>query len=258
MKPGIPIAGGLVVLRASMVSIVAAVLLTVGCAAGHGQTRSMPSAVEARAVESAAGTDPAGVTHVVERGQTLWRIARAYGVELDELAQINRIEDPTDMKIGLQLFIPRAVAVLDVPPADIAAAPGPGEADWVWPVPDGPMLSGFGAPRRTHRHKGVDIGGRHGQPVLASRAGRVVYSGSGMRGYGKTIIVDHGDGTSTLYAHNSSLVAADGQRVTRGQRIARVGKTGNASTDHCHFEIRLGDRAVDPLLYLRSQREARR
>ena len=247
------------VLRASMVSIVAAVLLTVGCAAGHGQTpHSTPSTVEARAVESAAGTDPAGVTHVVERGQTLWRIARAYGVELDELARINRIEDPTDMKIGLKLFIPRAVAVLDVPPADIAAAPGPGEADWVWPVNDGAMLSGFGAPRRTHRHKGVDIGGRHGQPVLASRAGRVVYSGSGMRGYGKTIIVDHGDGTSSLYAHNSVLLVRLGERVEQGQSIARVGRTGNATTNHCHFEIRLNDRRVDPMRWLTPGRRAAR
>ena len=86
--------------------------------------------------------------------------------------------------------------------------------------------------------------------MVAAKSGRVVYSGAGMRGYGKTIILDHGQGYRSLYAHNSALLVRVGQRVDTGQSIARLGRTGNATTDHCHFEIRRNDVPVDPLLYV--------
>jgi lipoprotein NlpD len=119
-----------------------------------------------------------------------------------------------------------------------------------WPIADGKILSGFGVLRGGHRHKGIDIRGKAGQPVRAARTGRIVYSGSSLRGYGKTVIIDHGDDLQSLYAHNSTLLVTEGQRVARGQVIARVGRTGNASTEHCHFEIRRRDVAVDPLQHL--------
>ena len=77
-----------------------------------------------------------------------------------------------------------------------------------------------------------------------------------MRGYGNTVVVDHGDGLTTLYAHNSELLVRPGDTVTAGQRIARVGHTGNATTDHCHFEVRRGDAPVDPLRYVIPEIEA--
>jgi murein DD-endopeptidase MepM/ murein hydrolase activator NlpD len=120
------------------------------------------------------------------------------------------------------------------------------------------ILSYFGAPRRGHSHTGIDLGGARGDDVLAARAGRVVYSGAGMRGYGKTVIVDHGDGLVSLYAHNSELLVRTGDRVKQGDPIARVGRTGNATAEHCHFEIRRDDVPVDPLLYLYPPLEARR
>jgi murein DD-endopeptidase MepM/ murein hydrolase activator NlpD len=86
--------------------------------------------------------------------------------------------------------------------------------------------------------------------VLAAEAGRVVYAAGGMRGYGRTVIVDHGEGLRTLYAHNSELLVGEGQHVTRGQPIAHVGRSGNATADHCHFEVLRGDRPIDPLLVL--------
>jgi murein DD-endopeptidase MepM/ murein hydrolase activator NlpD len=208
-----------------------------------------------------------GVNHVVERGQTLWRIARTYGVDVDELARVNGISDSARLEVGQVLFIPNAKEALDVPPypapldsgATVPTAPDdPVGGGWIWPVQNGEILSYYGAPRRTHRHQGIDIRGRSGQPVRAARSGRVTYSGSGMRGYGKTVIIDHGNGLSTLYAHNSNLLVRKGERVERGETIARVGRTGNASTDHCHFEIRKRDRPVDPLTYLAPAREARR
>ena len=86
--------------------------------------------------------------------------------------------------------------------------------------------------------------------MLAVRSGRVLYSSS-MRDYGRTVILDHGDGLRSLYAHNSKLLVQKGQQVYRGQAIARVGRTGNATTEHCHFEIRRDEVPVDPLPYLR-------
>ncbi|HXV76050.1 MAG TPA: LysM peptidoglycan-binding domain-containing M23 family metallopeptidase [Candidatus Polarisedimenticolaceae bacterium] len=198
---------------------------------------------------------PAGVVHVVERGQTLWRIARTYEVEIGELARINGIADPTRIHTGQRVFVPGVDSLrVVVPPS---ASPVLAASAWAWPVEEGVLLSYFGAPRRSRDHQGVDIRARHGQPVVAARAGRVVYSGAGMRGYGKTVIIDHGDGISTLYAHNSALAVRVGQRVAQGERIARVGRSGNASSDHCHFEIRHQDRPVDPLPYL-ARSEARR
>ena len=237
-------------------------LVAVGCAGGGTRRPATTADVDASA-------SSIGVDHVVLRGQTLWRIAKVYGVEIEELARANGISDTSSLETGQVLFVPGTAEVLHVPaypaPLDSASAAtppekidDPGNAKWLWPVKQGEVLSYFGAPRRTHRHQGIDIRGRSGQPVRAARPGRVTYSGSGMRGYGKTVIVDHGHGLSSLYAHNSSLQVRKGQRVERGEIIAKVGRTGNASTEHCHFEIRRRDKPVDPLGYLRPTREARR
>lgn len=236
--------------------------------------RASDLAVERARVAAVRGGDRdtvGGVEHVVLPGQTLWRIAKAYGIAPLELARANGIEDPTRIDVGQRLFVPGAVVVRAVPPypaplersdpGPVRAAPNPaGETagtDWSWPV-RGELISGYGAPRRGHRHSGVDIRGRHGDPVRAARAGRVTYSSSGMSGYGKTIILDHGGGLSTLYAHNTSLLVTPGQWVEQGAEIARIGRTGNATTEHCHFEIRRDGRAIDPLPFLAETLEARR
>ena len=106
----------------------------------------------------------------------------------------------------------------------------------------------FGS-RHGRLHAGVDISAPQGADVLASRDGTVVYSGSRFRGYGNVVMIDHGDGFLTVYAHNSKNLVQMGERVARGQVIARVGATGNATGSHCHFEIRKGQVAVDPQRY---------
>jgi len=198
-----------------------------------------------------------GIHHVVQPRQTLWRIARAYGLTVGELSGANGILDPTQLSVGQRLFIPGGTAEIYVPPYPAPRATHARADDdiWIWPVPGGRVLSRYGSPRPTHRHKGVDIHGKRGQVVLAVRNGVVVYSGSSLRGYGKTIIVDHGDGLRSLYAHNSELLVTKGTRVRRGDQVARIGRTGNASTEHCHLEIRRGDVAIDPLLYLAPSEE---
>ena len=216
-----------------------------------------PARAPAAAKTPATGTDvPEGIFHVVRKGQTLWRIARAYGVTVEELIAANKIEDARRIEIGQALFIPRATGVLDVPPAP---APAPGSpsrpdagalaGDFAWPVRGGAILSYFDDPRKGHRHAGLDIRGERGQEIVAARAGRVVYSGDKLSGYGKLVILDHGDGVQTLYAHGLELLVRVGDVVEKGQPIARVGKTGNATTEHCHFEIRRDRLPVDPLPY---------
>jgi len=249
-----------------------------GCAGSHRSAVVEPVSIPAQPVvaDSAPADVPSapdesqGVHHVVQPGQTLWRIARAYGLTPETVARANRIEDPTQIAAGQTIFIPGAATALEVPPysapidsddSDVSSRVAGKVAyttDWTWPVPSGEAFSYYGAPRRNHRHAGVDIRGSRGARVVASRGGKVKYSGSGMRGYGKTVIIDHGDRYSSLYAHNSKLLVRVGERVRRGQTIARVGSSGNASGDHCHFEIRRDDRAVDPLLYLVPPIEARR
>ena len=115
---------------------------------------------------------------------------------------------------------------------------------WTWPT-RGKVVERFD---ETH-NKGIDIAGSVGDPVLAANDGQVVYSGSGLRGYGKLVIIKHTDDYVSAYAHNNEILVTQGQAVKRGQRIAELGMT-DASTPRLHFEIRRRGTPVDPLAYL--------
>jgi murein DD-endopeptidase MepM/ murein hydrolase activator NlpD len=123
----------------------------------------------------------------------------------------------------------------------------PSAAGLVWPV-SGPVTSGFGM-RWGRMHEGIDIAVPEGTPVVAAAAGTVIYAGW-LGGYGNLVVVDHGGGLSTAYAHNSGYASSVGQSVGQGQVIAYSGNTGNSSGPHVHFEVRVGGTAVDPLGYL--------
>ncbi len=196
--------------------------------------------------------------HVVQPGQTLWRIARAYGVPLETLARANAIADPTRLPAGRAVFVPGASAPIEVAPYP-APVPSPGAAlaepppapvAFSWPVERGQFLSCFGAPRGGRRHSGVDIRAARGAPVLAARDGIVVFSGASGNGYGRVVVIDHEDGFQTVYAHNDRELVEAGRRVRAGEPIALVGRTGNATADHLHFEIRRERAPVDPRPYL--------
>jgi len=119
-----------------------------------------------------------------------------------------------------------------------------GEMQWTWPS-GGRVISSY----VDGGNKGVDIEGKIGDPVVAVEAGKVTYAGSGIRGYGNLLIVQHQNGLSSVYAHNSKLLAKEGQHVTKGQKIAEL---GNSDTDHpkLHFEIRRQGKPLDPLKVL--------
>ena len=123
----------------------------------------------------------------------------------------------------------------------------PSAAGLVWPC-DGVVVSGFGL-RWGRMHEGIDIGCAYGTPNRAAAAGTVIYSGW-LGGYGNLVVVDHGNGLSTAYAHASSLLVGVGQSVAQGETVSLVGSTGNSSGPHLHFEVRVNGQAVDPLYYL--------
>lgn len=135
---------------------------------------------------------------------------------------------------------------------EIAPAPKPAtvknnaDIDWMWPAP-GKLLEGF-----SKDSKGVRISGQSGQAVLASASGEVVYSGDGLRGYGKLIIIKHNNTFLSAYAYNSRLLVKEGDPVAKGQKIAEMGNT-DTDTVKLHFEIREQGKPVDPLKYLPSR-----
>ena len=118
-----------------------------------------------------------------------------------------------------------------------------------WPS-DGLVSSGFGM-RGGRFHGGIDISGERGTPIEAVDEGVVLFSGRGPDGYGNMVMLDHGNGFTTLYAHNERNVVRQGARVRRGQTVAFMGDTGRATGTHVHFEVHQHGRLVDPMRWLR-------
>ncbi|HSB20742.1 MAG TPA: M23 family metallopeptidase [Anaeromyxobacteraceae bacterium] len=228
--------------------------------------------------------DLLGAVHVVKKGETIYRIARTYGIEARDLMEANDLSDPRQLRLGMELFVPGARRPLDVPPLapgtaaepeDVPERPVPGppvhppsptaEAPPAaasppaprsraeggrlrWPV-KGLLYSRFGM-RQGQRHDGIDVAAPEGAPVTAAADGTVVYAGQ-QAGYGHVVILRHPGGLLTLYAHNARVLVSEGSRVRAGQAIARVGQSGSTTGPHLHFEVREGTRPRDPLLYLK-------
>jgi lipoprotein NlpD len=205
-----------------------------------------------------------GIYHTVQRGENLFRIGKAYDMTYQELARINRIEDPNQLRVGERIFIPGAMRQLPVEiitPSTVSlkrtipSEPRDGSRPAIlWPV-SGTVTSGFGA-RGESFHDGIDISVPEGTPVHAVEGGEVIYSDQ-LRGYGNMIIIRHAEGIVSVYAHNRSNKVAEGRTVAKGETIAEVGSTGRATAPHLHFEIRRDNVAEDPLLYLRGTELAR-
>lgn len=218
-------------------------------------------------------------THQVGPGETLYSIALRYDLDYKKLSKINDLDSSYRISPGqiLNLDTSRYVAsseraakssrpvarspsgqprkatagtkkqsVTRLPAAAVVRANS--SVVWSWPV-KGEVLETFQG--EGGLNKGIDIRGKLGEPVLAAADGEVVYSGSGLRGYGKLVIVKHNDQFLSAYAHNRVLVVAEGDKVKSGQKIAEVGFSGT-NTAKLHFEIRLDGKPVDPLGYLPS------
>jgi murein DD-endopeptidase MepM/ murein hydrolase activator NlpD len=183
-----------------------------------------------------------GVQHKVHKGETLWRIAKTYQVTVEDIIQSNGIPNAASIEENQLVFIPGADAVRQVAPVSSSES----GTDYDWPL-HGKVFSYFQDGGGAAVNRGIDIKAVEGEIVRASRDGKVVFADH-LAGYGETVILDHGDGFSTVYGHNARLMVKLGEEVARGARLAQVARDGELS--YLHFEVRKGDKATNPLYYL--------
>jgi len=186
------------------------------------------------------GTEAEEMIYYVKKGESLWSISREYNVKLEAIIAANSITDASKISAGQALRIPTIAGTRS------------NINNFIWPI-RGRVTSPYGMrviSGRNDFHAGIDIGGPSGASIVAVESGRVSYSGY-MRGYGNVIILNHNGGYSTVYGHNSVNLVKKGQYVTKGNIIGKVGRTGNATGPHLHFEIRLNGKPVNPLSYLK-------
>lgn len=210
--------------------------------------------------------------HIVQLGETLYSIAWQYGQDYHDVARWNGISEPYTIYPQQELRVVKpthaetqknrnVTNVHNSAPTPVRAArptsaplkiqtdkvrPVAHKLVWRWPA-RGRVVNGFSA--RDPGQKGIDIEGKNGQPIYAAESGYVVYSGSGLRGYGKLIIIKHNETFLSAYAHNEKLLVTEGQKVKKGEHIADMGKTGTNRVK-LHFEIRRNGTPVNPLTYL--------
>ena len=223
-----------------------------------------------------------GIFYVMKNGENIEAVSKRYGVNMSKIRQVNPEVDVALLKNGDEIFLPGArpeglvekqesVKVVDnkktpTPPtkkSPSAPAPKPTGRDLAVRPPSGrgfrwPLMGRINSPfgwrqhpitKRRDFHTGIDIKGNRNDPIKAAGGGKVVYSGW-MGGYGKTLVIEHPNGQSTLYAHCSSLLAGKGATVSQSQIVAKVGTTGRSTGPHLHFEVRNGNSPVNPIKYL--------
>jgi len=212
-------------------------------------------------------------THRVAKGDTIYSISRRYGVPMNELMRVNGIRPPYTIVVNQELAIPNGGAEVTqvtqasrpatpVPaprpasrqatPNQVAVLPSPPPRTgrlFLWPV-KGEVLSKFGTQPGGRHNDGINIEAQRGATVVAAESGVVAYAGNELRGFGNLLLIKHADGFMTAYAHNDALLVGRGQKVKKGEAIARVGSSGSVGEPQLHFEIRKGRKAVDPLVYL--------
>lgn len=184
-----------------------------------------------------------GTMHVVKKGETLDAIARLYSLTTVAIADANSLTDLDNIQVGMELILPGAKRL-----AVSAAGGGSGAGGgWNWPL-RGRITSQFG-PRWGSHHDGLDIAAATGTPARAARSGRVTFAGW-YGAYGNTVVIDHGDGVQSLYAHASKILVSKGARVDQGESVIRVGSTGRSTGPHLHFEIIVSGKPRNPRPFL--------
>ncbi len=221
------------------------------------------------------------VHHRVEKGDTLYSIGFYYGQDYKDIAKWNNIEEPYSISVGQWLRVappnkewweeekqknnkaaPASKSKITRPVANtkknsrlatrrvVVADPEAGRVPpikkWIWPT-RGKLVQD--KQNRSASRNGINIEGNRGQPIVAAASGRVVYSGSGLVGYGNLIIIKHNKTYLSAYAHNQTMLVKEGETVRQGQKIALMGKTRDNRVQ-LHFEIRKNGKPVDPLRLL--------
>lgn len=189
-----------------------------------------------------------GVTYAVRSGDTLSAIAKKLGTTVDKILASNNLSSPSVIKARQKLIIPGGKLGAYSPSRTkniySKSSSSPSAQNFLWPTSSKRITQYY-----HWRHHAIDIGGKTGNPIYASQAGRVERAGWS-RGYGYNIVINHGSGVKTLYAHASRLYVKHGQQVSQGEAIGAVGSTGWSTGPHVHFEIIINGRKVNPLSYL--------
>ena len=268
--------------------LAASVLLLASCSAPtltnapveeRGSSLNRTGAMDAASAKLLPGAENAGKPgyYSVKPGDTLIRIGLESGQNFRDIVRWNSLENPNIIEVGQVLRVippvsetavvtrpvvtgsavasansprpPGSAASSAAPTAAVVAAPvtsagGDEDVGWIWPA-QGSLIAGFDEAK----NKGLDIGGKAGDAVVASADGRVVYAGAGLRGYGNLIILKHNNTFLTAYAHNQALMVKEDQTVKKGQKIAEMGNS-DADRVKLHFEVRRQGKPVDPARYL--------
>jgi LysM repeat protein len=179
-----------------------------------------------------------GVTHIVKAGDTIKKIAAKYKADAGEIVQFNNLKPDAQLAVGDEIIVPDAVISLTPIGANGKPLRGAGGPNYVGyyirPIPHAPKTQGL------HGYNGIDLGAPEGTAVLAAASGEVIisrnYGWNG--GYGQYIVIQHDNGTQTLYGHLSEIIVYEGYRVVQGQVIGLSGNTGKSTGPHLHFEVR--------------------
>ena len=198
-----------------------------------------------------------GILVTVRANQTIDKLAAEYSIYKEAIIAANNLRDDAALTKGSRIFLPgvKVVAFIETAKGKSAVSERTREENKLaWPTV-GRMTSQFGwrsDPIRGGRdfHTGLDIAAPHGRSIVAAASGRVVYAGW-MSGYGKTLVISHSGGMTTMYAHCSKLLASQGKSVKRGEKIALMGSTGRSTGCHLHFEVRRGGTPVNPIKLLK-------
>jgi lipoprotein NlpD len=261
-------------MRRGLALIVVAVLALAMAACGS--NRSLAPVSSSGKYSKKPGKTSHAHSHTVRKGDTLFSIAFQHGKDYRSVARWNGIKRPYTIYIGqkLRLTPPKKTSKAKKPtkkPAKTAKSTNKtsktvkkpkntakkttrptkktvsrGPVAWRWPS-RGKIIQTY--LKKDPTRKGIEIAGRQGQPVVAAADGKIVYSGSGLRGYGRLIIVKHNERFLSAYAHNRKLLVKEGSQVKQGQRIAEMGQSGTDKVK-LHFEIRRDGKPVDPQRYL--------
>lgn len=213
---------------------------------------------------------PRARDYVVKRGDTISSIASKNNESIHTIARLNSLRPPYTIFVGQNIFLPnlsqsglKITKKVKLPllkrtfktgnspsKAKVISVPSgiTGEG-FLWPV-KGKVLSSYGGKSAGLQNDGINIAAPRGAPVRAAKNGVVAYSGNELRGFGNLLLLKHPGGWITAYAHNDKLLVKRGDKIKKGQTIARVGSSGSVQNPQLHFELRKGKKAIDPIKYL--------
>ena len=208
---------------------------------------------------------PISKIHIVQTGNTLWDIANCYKVSVIEIRSLNNLKIKDKIYKGKKLFIPineknrnlrckdtsKLIVNIDKRNKKILNKKNivSNKTDYLWPV-KGKILSKYGLLAKGLRNDGINISANKGDPVFASKDGKVVYAGNEIQAFGNLILIKHYDNKTTAYAHLDKIKVKKGQTVKKGEVIAALGNSGKVSKPQLHFELRDSNGPLNPLKYL--------